>query len=70
MAQTPPKKTLSLKTRLLLILIVFITSNFIFYVAFDSSDSESEIRIDPSEQEITNDGVEEKQYPKFNPSES
>ena len=70
MAQTPPKKTLSLKTRLLLILIVFVSINFIYYVAFDSDDSESEIQIDPPEQEIANNDIEEKQYPKFNPPES
>ena len=70
MAQTPPKKTLSLKTRLLLILIVFVAINFIFYVAFDSNDSESEVKIDQPEQEIMKDSIEEKQYPKFNPPES
>ena len=70
MAQTPPKKTLPLKTRLLLILIVFVIINFIFYVAFDSESSESKTEIDPSEQEIMEEIKEEKQYPKFNPPES
>ena len=37
-----PKKSLSMKTRLILIAIMFIIINLIFYFGFDSSDESAE----------------------------
>ena len=69
----PAKKKLSMKTRLILIVVVFVIVNLIFYVGFESSeDSQDEQEI---EQEIEQEGVvleepeEEQIYAKFNPPE-
>ncbi len=48
MAHKPgAERTLSIKTKLLLIVIMFVVINLIFYFAFDSSDeSENQIELD------------------------
>jgi len=64
----PGKKKLSMKTRLLVIVFMFVIVNLIFYVAFDSSD-------DPTEEEkfeheievILEEFNQEQQFAKFNP---
>lgn len=63
----PEKKKLSVKTRLILILIVFVIINIIFYVGFeDSEDSQEENEIGQSGQ-VTEEPPEEQVYAKFNP---
>ncbi len=63
----PAKKKLSMKTRLILIVVVFVIVNLIFYVGFEGSEDSQE------EQEIEQEGVvieepeEEQIYAKFNP---
>jgi len=65
--EPPAKKKLSMKTRLMLILIVFVLVNLIFYIGFDSSEDS------PDEEEIEQEGAlieetsEEQIYAKFNP---
>jgi len=46
-----PERTLSMKTKLFLIVIMFVVINLIFYVGFDSSDeSEKSIELDDKNQ--------------------
>ena len=65
----PAKKKLSMKTRLILIVVVFVIVNLIFYVGFEGSKDSQD------EQEIEEEGVvleepeEEQIYAKFNPPE-
>ena len=65
----PPPKKLSMKTRLGLILVIFILVNIVFFLVFDSDESESETELGQSEQDVTEEKKEEKLYPKFNPPE-
>ena len=66
----PERKKLPLKTRLILILIVFVIVNLIFYFAIESSDDSTENEIIGQESEMTpEEPQEEKQYAKFNPPE-
>ncbi len=63
----PGKKKLSMKTRLMIILVMFVLVNLIFYVIDSSDDSTEEWRIE-QESEVTLEGSnEEQQYAKFNP---
>ena len=63
----PEKKKLSMKTRLMIILVMFVLVNLIFYVIDSSDDSTEEWRIE-QESEVTLEGSnEEQQYAKFNP---
>ncbi len=52
MAHKPgAERTLSIKTKLLLIVIMFVVINLIFYFAFDSSDeSEKQVEFDEQNQ--------------------
>ncbi len=56
MAHKPgSERTLSIKTKLLLIVIMFIVINLIFYFGFDSSDeSENSVELDNTNQ-LTNE---------------
>ncbi len=56
MAHKPgSERTLSIKTKLLLIVIMFVVINLIFYFGFDSSDeSENSIELDNTNQ-LTNE---------------
>ncbi len=63
----PEKKKLSMKTRLIVILVVFVIINIIFSVGFEGSEDsqdENEIR---SDSEITEEAPQEQEYAKFNP---
>ena len=65
----PAKKKLSMKTRLLLILVVFVIVNLIFVVGLgDSEDSQDGEEI-KQEDEVMEETVEEQIYAKFNPPE-
>ena len=56
-----------MKTRLMIILVMFVLVNLIFYVVDSSDDSTEEWRIE-QESEVTLEGSnEEQQYAKFNP---
>ena len=64
----PEKKKLSMKTRLLLILVAFVIVNLIFYVGFDQSDDSKEEDEIELESEITPEETNEEQlHYKFNP---
>lgn len=64
----PERKKISMKTRLIIIVITFIIVNLIFYVAFDSSDdSAEEDRIEQKNEVILEESNEGEQFYKFNP---
>lgn len=64
----PGEKKLSMKTRLMIILVMFVLVNLIFYVVVDSSDDSTEEWRIEQESEITlEESNEEQQYAKFNP---
>lgn len=66
--ESKPKKKLSMKTRLLVILVVFVIMNLIFYVAFDDKDDSQEGKeILQDEQTIPDEPPEEELFDKFNP---
>ena len=57
-----------MKTRLMIILVMFVLINLIFYVAVDSSDDSTEEEGIKQEREVTlKESNEEQQYAKFNP---
>ena len=60
MAHKPgSERSLSIKTKLLLIVIMFVVINLIFYFGFDSSDeSENSVELDNTNQ-LTNEKSEE-----------
>ena len=63
----PAKKKLSMKTRLILILVVFVIVNLIFYIGFEGSEDSQDV--DEIEQEgvVIEEPEEEQIYAKFNP---
>ncbi len=64
----PGKKKLSMKTRLLVIVIMFVIVNLIFYVAFDSSDDSTEEEKIEQEFKVTlEESNQEQPFAKFNP---
>jgi len=67
----PAKKKLSMKTRLVLIIVVFGIVNLIFYVGFDSSEDSQDGAEIEQEGEVMVDTVEETEeeqiFAKFNP---
>jgi len=67
----PAKKKLSMKTRLVLIIVVFGIVNLIFYVGFDSSEDSQDGAEIEQEGGVMVDTVEETEeeqiYAKFNP---
>ena len=67
----PAKKKLSMKTRLVLIIVVFGIVNLIFYVGFDSSEDSQDGAEIEQEGGVLVDTVEETEeeqiYAKFNP---
>jgi len=57
-----------MKTRLMIILVMFVLINLIFYVAVDSSDDSTEEEgIEQKIEIIFEESNEEQQYAKFNP---
>ena len=75
--EPPARKKLSMKTRLMVILIVFVLINLIFYIGFDSSEDSSDreeieqegVIVEEIEQEgaLVEETEEEQIYAKFNP---
>ena len=64
----PRKKKLSMKTRLIIILVMLVLVNLIFYVGFDNSDdSIDEDKIEQESKIILDEFSKEQQYAKFNP---
>lgn len=63
----PGKKKLSMKTRLMIILVMFVLVNLIFYVVDSSDDSTEEWRIEQESEVTLEEPNEEQQYAKFNP---
>jgi len=64
----PMKKKLSMKTRLIIILVMLVLVNLIFYVGFDNSDdSIDEDKIEQESKIILDKFSKEQQYAKFNP---
>lgn len=63
----PEKKKLSMKTRLIVILVVFVIINLIFYVGFEASEDSQEGEEIDQEGTISTEAEEEKIYAKFNP---
>lgn len=67
----PAKKKLSMKTRLILIVVVFAMINIIFYVGFDSSDDSQDVKEIELENEVMEEPEEEVEeepaYANFNP---
>lgn len=66
----PERKKLSMKTRLIVIVIVFVVINLIFYLGFEGSENSQDDQ--EIEQEIidTEKVEEEPVYAKFNPPET
>lgn len=66
----PAKKKLSMKTRLVLIIVVFAMVNLIFYVGFDSSEDSQDVEEIEQEGGVMEETVEEieeeRVYAKFN----
>jgi len=66
--ESKPGKKLSMKTRLIVILVVFVIVNLIFYVAFDGNDdSTKDQEIEQESQVIPEESNEEELFYKFNP---
>ena len=65
----PAKKKLSMKTRLLLILVVFVIVNLIFVVGLGDSEDSPDGEEIKQEREVIEETVEEQIYAKFNPPE-
>ena len=65
----PEKKKLSMKTRLILILVVFVIVNLIFYIGFEGSEDSQEEQEIEQEVAIVEEPEEEQIYAKFNPPE-
>lgn len=63
----PAKKKLSMKTRLILIIVVFVIVNLIFYVGFESTEDSQEGEKIEQEGGVMEETVEEQIYAKFNP---
>lgn len=64
----PRKKKLSVKTRLIIILVMLVLVNLIFYVGFDNSDdSIDEDKIEQESKIILDEFSKERQFFKFNP---
>ncbi len=64
----PRKKKLSMKTRLIIILVMLVLVNLIFYVGFDNSDdSIDEDKIEQESKIILDEFSKEQQFFKFNP---
>ena len=64
----PERKKLSMKTRLLIILLMFVLVNVIFFVGSEFSDNKTDEEQLEQESEITSkETTEEPQYAKFNP---
>jgi flagellar basal body-associated protein FliL len=63
----PEKKKLSMKTRLIVILVVFVMINIIFYVGFEASEDSQDDNEIIQDSELTEDAPEEQVYAKFNP---
>jgi len=64
----PGRKKLSMKTRLLIIVIMLVIVNLIFYVAFDSSDDSTIEERFKQEIEVTpEESNQEQPFAKFNP---
>lgn len=64
----PRKKKLSVKTRLIIILVMLVLVNLIFYVGFDNSDdSIDEDKIEQESKIILDEFSKEQQFFKFNP---
>ena len=64
----PMKKKLSMKTRLIIILVMLVLVNLIFYVGFDNSDdSIDEDKIEQESKIILDEFSKEQQFFKFNP---
>jgi len=62
------KKKLSMKTRLIIILVMLVLVNLIFYVGFDNSDdSIDEDKIEQESKIILDEFSKEQQFFKFNP---
>lgn len=63
-----PGKKLSMKTRLILILVIFVIVNLIFYLAFDGKDDSVEDKEIEQENQVTpEESNEEELFYKFNP---
>jgi len=65
----PAKKKLSMKTRLVLIIVVFVMVNLIFYVGFEGSEDSQDGEEIEQEGGVMEEFVEEQVYAKFNPPE-
>lgn len=63
----PEKKKLSLKTRLIVIVVVFVIINLIFYVGFERSDDSQDGEDIKQESGVMEEIKEEPEYAKFNP---
>ena len=63
----PAKKKLSMKTRLILIVVVFVIINIIFYVGFEGSEDSQEEQEIEQEVGIVEEPEEEQIFAKFNP---
>ncbi len=65
----PAKKKLPMKTRLILIVVVFVIVNLIFYIGFEGSEDSQEEQEIEQEIGIVEEPEEEQIYAKFNPPE-
>jgi flagellar basal body-associated protein FliL len=63
----PAKKKLSMKTRLMVIVVVFVLINIIFYVGFDRSEDSQDVKDIELENEVIEEPEEEPAYANFNP---
>ncbi len=64
----PERKKISMKTRLIIIVITFIAVNLIFYLVLDSPDDSTEEEKIEQENEVTlEESNEEKEFSMFNP---
>ena len=65
----PGRKKLSMKTRLIVIVVVFVIINLIFYLGFEGSEDSQNGEEIEQEAGITEEPEEEPIYAKFNPPE-
>ena len=63
----PAKKKLSMKTRLIVIIVVFVMINIIFYVGFDESEDSQDVEEIELESEVIEEPEEEQVFANFNP---
>ena len=65
----PERKKLSMKTRLIVIVVVFVIINLIFYLGFEGSEDSQEGEEIQQESGVMEEAEEEPVYTKFNPPE-